>query len=315
LRESGAPTSMRRVNVTSTRSILGLVGSSRRLGNTDVLVTEVARAAAVEDAASVRLLRLSDLRLLACTGCMACAFQDGGACPLEDDMEFVLAEMQAAQALILGAPAYGLLPPAPVKAWADRFLMALGRQKTSALKPAVVVGVAGLADWSRQLLPALNGLVMAFGYRLVDSLIAYAPGPGEVLLDPANVPELRNRALSGVRRRLLPFHCRRPRVPGVRCRRAARRGRPGLPAVAREPLGASRAQSALPRLDPRHGSCLSQAATRDQAPATRLPRVPELVDRTAHPLISRDGKTPWPKVLCPAESTVPSRAGVSEPGI
>jgi hypothetical protein len=101
-------------------------------------------------------------------------------------MEFVLAEMEAAQALILGAPAYGLLPPAPVKAWADRFFMALGRQQTSAPKPAVVVGVAGLEDWSRQLLPTLNSVVMAYGYRLVDSLIAYAPSPGEVLLDPAN---------------------------------------------------------------------------------------------------------------------------------
>lgn len=158
------------------------------MGNTDLLVTEVARAAAASagDAtacATVRLLRLSDLCLLGCTGCMACVFRAGGTCPLDDDMEFVLAEMESAQALILGAPAYGLLPPAPVKAWADRFFMALGRRKTSAPKPAVVVGVA----WSRQLLPALNSMVMAYGYRLVDSLIAYAPSPAEVLLDPANV--------------------------------------------------------------------------------------------------------------------------------
>jgi multimeric flavodoxin WrbA len=169
-------------------TILGLVGSNRRLGNTDVLVTEVARAAQAEDpTARVRLLRLTDLDLRACTGCMACAFRAGGACPIEDDMEFVLAEMEAAQALILGAPAYGLLPPSQVKAWADRFLMALGRERSSARKPAVVVGVAGLADWSRQLLPTLNSLVMAYGYHLVDSLIAYAPSPAEVLLDPRNV--------------------------------------------------------------------------------------------------------------------------------
>jgi multimeric flavodoxin WrbA len=168
-------------------TILGLVGSSRRLGNTEVLVTEVARAAVREDSGGVRLLRLSDLDLVPCTGCMACAFRDGGACPLDDDMEFLLAEMEAADALILGAPTYSLLPPAPVKAWADRFLMAFGRRKAHTPKPAVVVGVAGLEDWSRQLLPILNSVVMAYGYRLVDSLIAYAPSPAEVLLDPGNV--------------------------------------------------------------------------------------------------------------------------------
>ncbi len=36
------------------------------------------------------------------------------------------------------------------------------------------------------MLPLLNSAVMAFGYRLVDALMAYAPGPGQVLLDPAN---------------------------------------------------------------------------------------------------------------------------------
>ncbi|MBN1611364.1 MAG: flavodoxin family protein [Polyangiaceae bacterium] len=194
--------------------ILGLVGSARRMGNTEVLVTEVARAAsalppsvppldasrvpadtaeagaAKADADTpgiVRLVRLSELRLLVCNGCMACAFRGDGQCPLQDDMEFLLAEMEAADAFILGAPTYTLLPPAPVKAWADRFIMALAREKKSAPKPAVVVGVAALVDWSRHLLPILNGLVMAYGFRLVDSMIAYAPGPAEVLLEHQNV--------------------------------------------------------------------------------------------------------------------------------
>ncbi len=118
-------------------------------------------------------------------------------------MEFVLAEMEAAQALILGAPAYGLLPPSAVKAWADRFFMAFTRSQSSRPKPAVVVGVAGLQDWSWQLLPSLNSVVMAYGYHLVDSLIAFAPGPGEVLLDRANVTRARaagtrlRRAMAG----------------------------------------------------------------------------------------------------------------------
>jgi len=165
--------------------ILGLVGSSRKLGNTEVLVKEVARAAAADDDA-VRLLRLTDLRLEYCTGCMACAFRDGGPCRLDDDMEFLLAEMQATDALVLGAPAYALLPPGPIKLIADRFIMALARQERFAGKVAVTVGVAGLELWSRLVLPLLNSAVMAFGYRLADAMMAYAPGPGQVLVDPAN---------------------------------------------------------------------------------------------------------------------------------
>jgi multimeric flavodoxin WrbA len=196
------------------------------MGNTEVLVTEIARAASTlpspepplddgrataetaRDGAAeektgahdtVRLVRLSDLRLLSCNGCMACAFRGDGQCPLEDDMEFLLGEMEAADAFILGAPTYTLLPPAPVKAWADRFIMALAREKKSGPKPAVVVGVAALVDWSRLLLPILNGLVMAYGFRLVDSMVAYAPGPAEVLLDHRNVSRA---AAAGTRLRL-----------------------------------------------------------------------------------------------------------------
>jgi len=194
--------------------ILGLVGSSRKLGNTEVLVKEVVRSAAADDD-DVRLLRLTDLRLEYCTGCMVCAFRDGGPCRLDDDMEFLLAEMQAADALVLGAPVYALLPPGPVKLMADRFIMALARQECFVGKVAVTVGVAGLAEWSQLMLPLLNSAVMAFGYRLVDALLVCAPGPGQVLLDPANVERAitagRNlrRALNGedVRPDFGPGHC------------------------------------------------------------------------------------------------------------
>lgn len=168
--------------------ILGLIGSSRPLGNTELLVTEVAKAAvAVNVAAEVSLLRLTDLRLDYCNGCMCCALQEGGCCPLEDDMEFLLAQYQAADALILGSPVYTLLPPGPLKLIADRLIMYLARSEYTTLKPAVTVGVAGLPRWSEMLVPLLNCTVLSQGFRLVDSLLAYGTGPGAVLLDATNV--------------------------------------------------------------------------------------------------------------------------------
>jgi multimeric flavodoxin WrbA len=196
--------------------ILGLIGSSRPLGNTELLVTEVAKAADPGTGeVSVRLLRLTDLNLAYCTGCMGCAMQEGGPCPLDDDMEYLFSEYKAADALILGAPAYTLLPPGPLKLIADRLIMYLSRSDWSAAKPAVTVGVAGLPRWSEILLPLLNSTVLSQGFGLVDSFLAYGAGPGEVLLDAGNVERAKlagqrlRRAMLGepLRAQFGPHHC------------------------------------------------------------------------------------------------------------
>jgi multimeric flavodoxin WrbA len=196
--------------------ILAIIASSRQFGNTELLVTEIGKAAVRERAdVTVSLLRLTDLRLGYCTGCMQCAFEDGGACPLEDDMEFLLSEYERADALIFGAPAYTLLPPGPVKLVADRLIMQLGRSAFDIQKPAVTVGVAGLPRWSEMLVPLLNCTVLGQGFHLVDSFLAFASGPGAVLLDPENVTRARDagtrlgRALAGENLRCAfgPGHC------------------------------------------------------------------------------------------------------------
>lgn len=174
-------------------NILGLIGSSRSLGNTEILVTEVAKAT-VElcPDARVTFVRLTDLRLDYCNGCMGCALDETGACPLDDDMEFLLSEYRKADALILGAPAYTLLPPGPLKLIADRLIMYLARSGGDSAKPAVTVGLAGLPRWSDMLVPLLNCTVLSQGFRLADSFLAYAAGPGAVLLDPANLERARS---------------------------------------------------------------------------------------------------------------------------
>lgn len=184
--------------------ILGLIGSSRAMGNTELLVTEVAKSA-VENTprTTVRLLRLTDLRLDYCNGCMRCAMEEAGPCPLDDDMDFLLSEYRAADAVILGAPAYTLLPPGPLKLIADRLIMYLSRSEWLEPKPAVTVGVAGLPRWSELLVPLLNCTVLSQGFYLVDAFLAYGAGPGEVLLDATNVDRARaaghrlQRALAG----------------------------------------------------------------------------------------------------------------------
>ncbi len=163
--------------------VLGLVGSARPWGNSELLVRQALLGAQAEGA-TVHLLRLTALRLESCTGCMRCVI-GGQPCPLDDDMAWLVETIRAADGLVLAAPTYFLGPAAVIKLVLDRLLMVTGRVKEALPppRPAVTIATAGLEGWRGVTLPVLNALVSAFGFRLIDSLTAVAPGPGEVLLD------------------------------------------------------------------------------------------------------------------------------------
>jgi multimeric flavodoxin WrbA len=165
--------------------ILGVVGSARPWGNSELLVRQVLHGAK-DEGAEVSMIRLSRLRLESCTGCMACVI-GGKPCPLDDDMAWLVDVIRAADGLVLAAPTYFLGPAAVVKLVLDRLLMVTGRvdQDSPQPRPAVTLATAGLEGWRGVTLPFLNALVTAFGFRPIDSLTAVAPGPGEVLLDDA----------------------------------------------------------------------------------------------------------------------------------
>lgn len=163
--------------------ILGIVGSVRRWGNSDLLVRQALLGARAEGAA-VKAVRLTDLNLLSCTGCMRCVTGDPH-CPLDDDLAWLIDTIQAAGGLVLAAPTYFLGPAAVVKLLLDRLLVVMGRvsEPLPPLRPAVTIATAGLESWRGVALPFLNAVVGTFGYRPIESLTALAPGPGEVLLD------------------------------------------------------------------------------------------------------------------------------------
>jgi multimeric flavodoxin WrbA len=177
-------------------NILGIVGSARRWGNSELMVRQVLQGA-LTDGGSAQLLRLTELRLDSCTGCMRCAIA-GKACRLQDDMAWLIDAVQAADALVLAAPTYFLGPAAVIKLVLDRLLMVTShlQEAPPPPRPAVTIITAGLQDWRGVSLPYLNALVAAFGFRPIESLTAVAPGPGEVLLDE----ELMSQALAAGRR-------------------------------------------------------------------------------------------------------------------
>lgn len=163
--------------------ILGLVGSARPWGNSELLVRQALQGAQAEGAA-VQMVRLTGLHLEACTGCLRCVM-GGKSCVQDDDMAWLVETIRAADGLVLAAPTYFLGAAAVVKRVLDRMLTVTGRvdEALPLPRPAVTVATAGLEGWRGVTLPYLNALVAAFGYQPIDSLTAVAPGPGEVLLD------------------------------------------------------------------------------------------------------------------------------------
>ena len=166
-------------------TILALIGSARPWGNGEVLAREAFLGAQEAGAESLNLLRLTDLRLEPCTGCLVCAI-GSKPCPLDDDLSFLLEQVADADAVIVTAPTYFLGPSAQVKRILDRQLIWTSQKDwaESPPRPAIAMTTASLPSWRGTAAPFNNALALGLRCRLLGSMTAYAPGPGEVLLQP-----------------------------------------------------------------------------------------------------------------------------------
>jgi NAD(P)H-dependent FMN reductase len=97
---------------------LGIVGSPRRSGNTEILVDEALRGAQ-EAGAHVERVILSELDVAPCQACGRCL--STGECAQRDDAPTLLEQMRRSQVWVLGTPVYWSGPSAQFKAFLDRW--------------------------------------------------------------------------------------------------------------------------------------------------------------------------------------------------
>jgi len=139
--------------------VLGIAGSPRRGGNTDLLLAEVLTGA-VKSGAKVKTIILSDLKIDPCQHCDDCL--ETGKCKLLDDMQMVYRELETADGIVLASPLHFMGVTAQMKAMIDRcqalwarkyklkipplgdrhqrkglFVSVGGRSKTSQFEPAI----------------------------------------------------------------------------------------------------------------------------------------------------------------------------------
>ncbi len=99
--------------------ILGVVGSPRKGGNTEIMVEE-ALATAREAGAETELVLIAGKKIAGCDGCDTC--RKTMACHIKDDMQTIYKQLEAADGIIFGTPVYFGSVPSQAKAIIDAFL-------------------------------------------------------------------------------------------------------------------------------------------------------------------------------------------------
>lgn len=97
--------------------VLGIAGSPRRGGNTDMLL-EQAMAGAKEAGAETEIIALCELDISPCLHCDGCL--EEGKCVIDDDMQAVYEKLREADRLIVASPMFFMAITAQTKAMIDR---------------------------------------------------------------------------------------------------------------------------------------------------------------------------------------------------
>jgi len=96
---------------------IGIIGSPRKNGNSEIL-TRHTLAAIAEEGLATEVITLANLDIRPCDACLVCKREES--CPTEDDLFPVYLKMKQADAIIMASPVYFGSATANIKALMDR---------------------------------------------------------------------------------------------------------------------------------------------------------------------------------------------------
>ncbi|MEB3267475.1 MAG: flavodoxin family protein [Leptolyngbya sp.] len=182
---------------TPSATVLGIVGSYRKGGHIDTAVSAILASAATAGATTAKIY-LQDQHIEFCTNCRQCLQAPGRSpCIHRDDMAALLDQIEAADALVLGAPVnFG-----DVNALTRRFLErtvcygywpweapAPTQQAQPVTKPAVLVtssaAPALLGRWATGAMKTLRRLATMLGAKPIRTLWLGMVNPKDSHLPP-----------------------------------------------------------------------------------------------------------------------------------
>lgn len=156
-------------------NVLGITGSPRRGGNTEILMEEALRSARAAGCATDIFL-MSGRRVAPCDACGGCVAT--GECVVGDDMRELSALMARADGIVFGSPVYFGSVSAQLKAVMDRTFAQLQRRSLEGKAAGALVATRRVgAAQARSLIYAY---AIAQGMLVAGGAIGYGREPGDV---------------------------------------------------------------------------------------------------------------------------------------
>lgn len=156
--------------------VLALVGSPRKLGNSEILAKEM--LAALPAGTEKEMVRLPELRVEPCRACYACLPADRG-CVIEDDLPFLLERIKAADAVVVAAACYFLGAHTSVKTVGDRLISIIANSAEYAGKRCVTAVTYGIPGWEGYAREMVLNFAHFLHLEVAGSMLVQAASPGE----------------------------------------------------------------------------------------------------------------------------------------
>lgn len=158
--------------------VLGLVGSPRRGGNTDLMVEELLKGARASGHETEKLF-LYDYTIALCVDCRGCKKGDYVCC-LQDEMRRIYPLMEGADVLVFGTPLYWYGPSGKMKLLIDRMRPFVENNRLRGKRAVVVVPSAEGADACGALVEMFRLSFSYLGVELAGEVLVKAYEKGEV---------------------------------------------------------------------------------------------------------------------------------------
>lgn len=184
------------LGLTSNVVVLGISGSPRQDGNTDIVVRRALEVISQLRDVETTFLRVADYNIKHCQGCREC--MKIGECVIEDDdFNIVLSELMRARLVVIGAPVFWNSPPGVMKDFIDRTHGFYTDHKRLLGKKVGIISVATASGFESH--EDILSWMRVYGAEIVDKIRIYAREKGEVLRRPREIAKVENfaRTLAG----------------------------------------------------------------------------------------------------------------------
>jgi len=166
--------------------VLGLVGSPRKGGNTDLLVSAILEGA--DQKHSTEKVYLYDVNIAPCVDCRACK-KGSLQCILKDDMQKIYGKLEEADVVVFGTPLYWYGPSAKMKLLIDRLRPFIESKKLKGKRALLVVPSEEGAEACSHVVGMFNLSLKYLEMSLIGVLLPMASEKAEVKSQPHTIEE------------------------------------------------------------------------------------------------------------------------------